>query len=480
MSAMDAPQRWPLVTDPLNRAASTLQDGRLINCYAELNKQTKEFDVIKRAGWEQNGSYTNTVGFVAEGFFAWYPLPAASAPDVLSIVAQSGAGPTRLFNYNTYVQDVSGLISPTPQRWDFVPLNDNPSTLFMKQVNNGYVWDGAVATAIADAAYVSFQSILVPGAAYLNSRIYVATYENDVYNSSNNDDATVWNTLDVIKANNTVGYALGIVRHLQYILVFKGSSTEPFYDAGNPSPGSPLSRVDGVRIPFGLTSFNTVKSYNDVLHWVGQAEGSIPSGVDYRVIQMRGLDPSVISTPYIERLLIDGLYGNIVTFAGHRFYTLWGFSNELSLWYDIDQGVWSEMYGVLAIFNSVEVSGFMFYQYYNGAVYQLTTTKYYDFTDQAIETQIYTPNIDFGLDREKFLSGLYFAGDQVTGSLIQVRYSDDDYQTWSQFRQVDLSQKRPALWDEGSFYRRAYHLYHVANTPMRLRALGLQLDVGVL
>jgi len=77
MSAVDEPQRWPLITNPLNRRGSINQDGRLVNCYGELEEQTKEYDVVKRPGrvldpslpagdlgmflWPRSLGYTNLV-----------------------------------------------------------------------------------------------------------------------------------------------------------------------------------------------------------------------------------------------------------------------------------------------------------------------------------------------------------------------------------------------------------------------------------
>ena len=412
----------------------------------------------------------------------WFPLPSGTASQPLSITQQTGVGPIRLFKNGTFVQNVNGVTSVTnPPRYDWVPLNSNPSRLYFKQGADGYVWDGAAATAIADAVYTGIQATLAPGAAYLNGHIFVVTSDNKVYNNANADDATNWTPASFIVANNTPGYALGIIRHLQYVLVFKGASTEIFYDAGASPRDRRWRRVDGVRIAYGTTTFNSVVSYEDRLYWVSQGQGGDQDGVDFQVVMMVGLEPKVISTPEVERLLNSTSYGTMVLIPGHRFYAIWDNLSTTSLWYDIDQNVWSEIVTsstIRAMSGDTPI-----YQDSLGYETQFLISEYQDTVNGVkvpIQVDIVTPLQDFSIDREKFLGAMYFSGDQIAGSILQIRRTDDDYQTWSNFRTVDLSSKRPRITDEGSFYRRAYNLRHTGNTPFREKALGLQLDIGVL
>ncbi len=97
-----------------------------------------------------------------------------------------------------------------------------------------------------------------------------------------------------------------------------------------------------------------------------------------------------------------------------------------------------------------------------------------------IISDIYTPNFDANVRRNKQLSAMEFIGDQTPGSILEVSNSDDDYQTWSNFRLVDLSYKRPRLINCGTFRRRAYNFRHRSNTPLRLQAVELQYDLGTL
>ena len=117
----------------------------------------------------------------------------------------------------------------------------------------------------------------------------------------------------------------------------------------------------------------------------------------------------------------------------------------------------------------------------NGNIYQLDGSYTFP-TDygNVFAVDIFTPNFDAGTARAKQLNMLYVQADQQSGSILQASYSDDDYQTFSDPRDIDLSVERPSLNNEGSFYKRAYHFHHQLPTPLRIKSVDLQLDVGTL
>jgi len=75
---------------------------------------------------------------------------------------------------------------------------------------------------------------------------------------------------------------------------------------------------------------------------------------------------------------------------------------------------------------------------------------------------------------------MFFHADQTPGNEFLIRSSDDDYQHWTNFRRVKLANKRPMLTNCGSFTKRAHHLRHLMNLPLRIRIVDLQLDLGTL
>ena len=117
----------------------------------------------------------------------------------------------------------------------------------------------------------------------------------------------------------------------------------------------------------------------------------------------------------------------------------------------------------------------------NGKLY-LFNSSYTSDDGAPITVDIYTPNFDGETRRRKHLNILEVVGDRTPGSVLQLRYNDDDYNAaaWSTFREVDLNLAKPILENNGTFIRRAYHLRHKCNTRLRLQAMEMQLDLGTL
>lgn len=111
-----------------------------------------------------------------------------------------------------------------------------------------------------------------------------------------------------------------------------------------------------------------------------------------------------------------------------------------------------------------------------GFVYLLDSNVYADNLN-PIEVLIRTFKFDAGNNKKKFTSQLEIIGDKVD-STAYVRYTNDDYQTYSKYRPVDLSQQRSLLNRLGQTRRRAYEIRHHENAPLRLEALEVSLSEG--
>jgi hypothetical protein len=281
---------------------------------------------------------------------------------------------------------------------------------------------------------------------------------------------------------------------LNYLIAIKQNSAQVFYDAGN-SPGSPLGAVPDAQMPFGCLCGSSLQQIDNTLFWVTSNETISP-----QVVRVDNLVPLIVSTPSVDRILDNMMWMNpnkdvrswVLKHAGHRFYGLTLVHNNITLVYDIDQRawyIWTDSVGnywpVAAMAYIPPFQGAMgkhIVQHMNdGNVYHLDGD--YAFPNDygtLFPVDLYTPNFDGGVDRRKHLNLLRFNADVVRGSALQVRYSDDDYMSWSQFREVDLSRERPFLDRNGTFYRRAYHFRHKRNTTLRIKSVDLQLDVGTL
>lgn len=86
-----------------------------------------------------------------------------------------------------------------------------------------------------------------------------------------------------------------------------------------------------------------------------------------------------------------------------------------------------------------------------------------------------TNKLDGGSEDRKTMAQLRVIGNK-NGGLAMVRWSDDDYTTFSAFRTVDLSSEQARLTRCGSFRRRSFELRHVANAPVQVSGLELEIN----
>jgi hypothetical protein len=115
----------------------------------------------------------------------------------------------------------------------------------------------------------------------------------------------------------------------------------------------------------------------------------------------------------------------------------------------------------------------------NGFLYYMSS-NYRNDNAAVIPVSIITPEFDAHTRRRKQLSRMFFIADQVSGLTMSVSHTDDNYQTWSSVRTVDMGQKLPQLPNCGTFRKRAYKFQFNTNAWWRLSEVELQYDIGVL
>lgn len=340
----------------------------------------------------------------------------------------------------------------------------------------------ATTTGVSLTFETGFPLERVPGIAYLDGYINVMTPDATIWSSDANEPDS-WALDSNIVAQIEADQGVYISKQLVYVLAFKKYSVEIFYDAGN-ATGSPLSPVQGAKVSIGCRHPNTVSQMEGTIFWVSQARDGGTA-----VYLMDNVKSSQISTPPIERLLQQADYTTVYSWcarvAGHRYYCVTLAASNLSLVYDMTSQQWyqwTDTNGNYLPFVSASYTGdnqAIFQHESNGKMYQLEITNTTD-EGATITMDLYTPNYDGGTRKRKSVVIMDVIADQTDGSVLQVRVSDDDYQTWSNFREVDLSKNRPMLTNCGTFRRRAYHFRHQSNTPLRIQAVELMIDLGTL
>lgn len=496
------PKRLQLVAPAGYRFNNFNVDSQLINCYAEKDPYDGEYWVEKRPCFGSQILLPTSSGVNrARGLYRFSGYSGGSS--AFRFLAVNNSRLSYLDSAATSTTLIGNLAN-AQANYAFETVRASPNFLaVLNDGGNAYYTNATTVTAMVGIP--NFPTNSVRGWAYLDGTLYVMTQLNQIYGSQNLDDPTVWDPLNVIIARNGSDSAVCLSKHKEYVMALKETSTEFFYNAAN-ATGSPLSSLRGSKIPYGCASPYTEQRIDDENLWVSRNEGGL-----YQVVRLTNLRPTVVSNPAIERILrsFDGWVGGNALFVssfqlklgGHRFYgvsfplvifnyvTGSSTSTFVTLVYDLDQNLWYRWTSASAD-TSWEVSGTagpttdrrVIMQNYSTGGIHVVAEDYIQATDAGTVpiVDIYTPDHDFGTQRSKQLAAMFFRGNRISGSLMQLRWSDNDYETWSPFRTADMNAQRPMLADCGSFYRRAWNIRHQAPVPFRIKTTDLQLDIGTL
>lgn len=469
------PPRIPLVLEPGNRDTSTNKDAKLVNCYVEVDR-SGDMNLYRRPGRKQWGSLGNTTG-AGMGTYWWNGAVYSIRAGVL---------------YKNLVQVASGL-DTTGGVYSFSSImGATPKLVFQNGVAAYAYDDTALVTGPLHTVAPNYPQFTCKGLAYLDGQMYVlqhffataitpAVIWGSAVNSVTNP--ADWDPLDFITAQMTPDSGVYLAKQLVYVVCLKEWSTEFFFDAGN-ATGSPLGPAQNLRLSYGCASQDSVQSIADVLFWLSNNREA-----SNQIVMVDKAQLSVVSTPEIDRLLRDAdlttVYSWHIKIDGHSFYVLTIKNNNLTIAYDINQNRWEQWTDTNGNYMPIVCStrnpaGVTILQHEtNGSLYY-GSTDYRDDDGALIPITCVTPRWDGGTSRNKFLSILGIVADISPGSLMYVQVSDDDYQTWSQPRVVDLGEKFPNLTDCGSFRRRAWKFTVNNNLPWRLSAFEPQFDLGTL
>lgn len=461
--------RLPLLMEPANRGGTADFDARLVNCYVESNRtlqgQVSEFWLYQRPGWAVHSQPPGTAA-VGAGLFNWKNDVYAVFGDTLY---KNGTPVTGTLNTAGGVYRFDQCMGATPKM----------------QLGNGvaaYNYDPT--NGLVQITDPDFPTPFNKGWAYLNGTTYVSTPAAAIQGSAINDP-TSWDPLNKLIAQIEPDGAVALAKHLVYVICFKEWTTEAFYDAAN-ATGSPLGRVEGAKANWGCLSADSVQDIDGALLWLGSTRGGNPE-----VLIMDGVKVQAISTKPVERLLaaadLSVVYSWAAKLDGHRFYVLTLKNSNLTLVYDIDEGVWTQWATAGGnylpfVASCLDANRNVLLQHESdGRLYVLSNTYTSD-AGTEIAVDIVTPNFDGGNRLSKQLNRMEVICDQAAGSVLQVRFNDFDYNPahWTQWRSLDLGSPRPYMTSCGSFYRRAYHFRHTSAAVRmpRLQAVELQLSVG--
>ncbi len=115
-----------------------------------------------------------------------------------------------------------------------------------------------------------------------------------------------------------------------------------------------------------------------------------------------------------------------------------------------------------------------------GVLYTMSQSVYADQIG-AIAARIHTPKFDGQLTGKGLAATAHYKkmpmveliGDKVSSHAV-IRWSDDDYATYTNSRVIDMSIERSWLNRCGQFSRRSFEVLHVENTAFRVEALEIE------
>lgn len=442
-----------------SRDGTLTKDSRLVNMFAEASETGNA--AIKRPG---TSLVRATAAGTSQGLLRVSDAVWAVQNDTL---------------YSTATGATVAIPSVTVagQRYDF--LNDAPyGTSFLKSASGLWKFDGTTCTKVTDANYPAATS---HGICYLDGTYYVLASDGTLRGSALQDPMT-WPALQFLGGDASLGLGVAVVRHLNYIVVLYEYGTQFFYDAGN-SPGIPLAPVGNAMWGTGCAAGGSVVETSDLTFFISRSLGR---GVS--VTQFNGLAPATISNPFIERILnrssLVGVLSYSLKTAGHSFYILTLPDLNITLALDILSSEWfqwtstvsgSEGYFTCTAACSTPTQDLL-QESATGQIVAMSPTTYSD-TTGPIAARVVTPEFTWGSLKRKHYHAVFLVADTAQTTAL-LRYSDDDYTTFSAWRAVDMSSVRKMLQRCGSGRRRSWELLHTESAPLRLYHLELDLSVG--
>lgn len=337
---------------------------------------------------------------------------------------------------------------------------------------------GAVGTpAVATAVYNAFPSNPVTGLVYLDGYVFAMDSSATVW-QSDLEDPTSWGAINYITVLGEPDLGVGIAKHYNYLVAFKQWTTEFLYDNANPV-GSVLATNQAARIELGCATGDSIQQLEESVVWMTSTkEGG------RGIAMLDGLKAHPISTKPVETFLnastLQGVYSWLYKIAGHTFYGLVLTDQNITLVYDFTEKDWhiwttnkanfggGENYFECSFVTPFPVNSNNYYvlDAVNGLMFTLSPTYYVD-PFGPVTMRIVTQTSHAGTFETKTNGQLTIMGEQIN-DVINVRTSDDDYQSWSNYRQINLGASKPALYNLGGFKRRAYEFLYTGNHPLRL------------
>lgn len=458
-------------------SSATSKDARYINAFCHTVSDpvtgSKRVYAVKRPGFAT--SITPASGNVGNAIYVW--TGKGTGTDVIS---SFGSTNSTVYNGTSSLGAITGVCTGITETF----VSATPTLTVTSTDNTGWYYDTGVGvmTKITDVDFPGNAGLTLAGTfAHIDGFACVMTTDGKVWASDLNT-VTGWTATSFGSANSYPDKGVALVRHRNYMMAFGSESIQFFYNAG--LTPFPLANAANLTVKVGAVSATAITQISDTTFWCG----STPQG-GLSVFQYDG-GLSRISTPEIDSILVLAGASN-VSLTSLRFY---GMSFVLvqagaqTLVYCVEERMWHQWNSTTTLWykcagvsnGGVMVNYAISKDSTSGKVYVMNQALLV-FTDDGTTYSaiIQLPPQDFGTMRKKFWNEMEVVGDVETStSPLTISYSDDDYQTYTVWGDVDLSAQRRRANRLGSARRRAWVFTHSANTPMRIEAMEGNAKVG--
>jgi len=459
-------KRLPLIGSYTNRDSSGSKDQRFINIFPETRKveaiESTRIFLNKRPGL----TLYKTISAGTGRGIIWFRNKFYVAID--NKVYEDGVTPTAVITLTGSTGKVGMIIANSATIGDYLFICDGTS---------GWIINSSgTATLISDA---DFPTPHIPIPVFIDGYIILAK-NSDLYNCVL-DTPSSWAPGEYISAEMFPDQVVALCRQNNQVVALGESSTEFFYDAANAS-GSPLTRNDSTAIQMGCAFPYALYQNEQTYIYVSQSESG-----GRAIWQVQGFQPKKVSDEFIDRILdAETSPLNCLGFGfrtmGHLFFFVSLPTLNRTFVYDVEEKLWHEwssnvgnthtMFNCSFIADNHTGAAYLLHNT-NGSIYKLDPTAYTD-AGTSILCEITTNKYDMDTYKRKFMTCVLPVGDGgPSGNFITVRWSDDDYQTWSNLKTITLTDDFPSFARLGSFRRRAFNIRH--DQPYSLRLESLQI-----
>lgn len=463
-----------LATPLVSRDGQLNLDAKLLNCFWEETPQGDR-KVVRRPVLTPL-SDTFPVASIIQGVLSNNGYNFAIQNDsVYQVPTTGGLGP---FPLSVGIHPGDRYKSITPM---YSPSN---SVTFFKSTNMAFVMTNN--TAPVKVASADYPALTVPGAAFLDGTYYVMTTLGQIYGSALNDPTT-WSALNFIQVDKGLGRGVALARHLNYIVAFCEKGIQFFYDAANAAPGSPLSPVPNATSKIGCAQAYSIQEHSDRTIFLASAMGG------QFVCALDGLSVTPLTESNMGRVLEYAcsqlttssdatVYSLFFKVGGVSFYILTFWQQNLTLCLDVDRTSWAQWSssadGVTnSAFTGVYIlpsggTSFTVLGHSDSHNYVMNVEGVSGTAHEKVNMMIRTRKLDASSSVRKTLSEISLLAD-TSNVTMNVRYSDDDGQTWSTNRPIDMNLPRKKLTRLGSFFSRIFEFSCFTTELVGVKALVL-------